>query len=392
MFFFIALLLQTHNAHAAVDRQTLKWLNKRPLIDSIVINGNNAFSRSRILEQLYSRKNSFLRGIRNERRRRIERETLNRDTLEIKYLYLVNGYLGIRVQEDFEVIEPDSTALVKVNIKEGRQFRYGEVTLSGDITEKERKRFGRYIRQLRFNKPVNPFTLQDIAFRMKEDLANQGHPYALVSVLPDTNLAGNLSPVAIRISRDSLVHFGEVQIEGTDKFPRKVVERELMFESGDTYKRDDILMTQRMLYATGNFSSVQIEPLATSPRQSPTMRVRVRERKPRFATFRTGAGQSEFRAIQWDIEGQAGQRNFFGYRKYDLTARYSFGFGASEKSRLLTHEYILRYTEPRPFNLRLPLSTSVTWQPPLADEVLDLKLETWRLTFETRRRNLGKWN
>jgi outer membrane protein assembly factor BamA len=122
------------------------------------------------------------------------------------------------------------------------------------------------------------------------------------------------------------------------------------------------------------------------------MHIRVRERKPRFATIRTGAGQSEFRAIQWDIEGQAGQRNFFGYRKYDLTARYSFGFGEAEKARLLTHEYVLRYTEPRPFNFRLPLSTSVTWQPPLADEVLDIELETWRLTFETRRRNLGKWN
>lgn len=385
-------LLLGQSSRAEIDRQTIKWLSRSPVIDSITVDGAVAFSRGRVLEQLYSKRTSFLRALRSERRSRIQRETLNRDTLEVKFLYLTNGYLGVHVTEDFQPLLPDSTALVRLSIREGRQFRYGPVTVKGELDRRDSIRFGHFARQLHRGKPVNPFEMQSLALRLREELANHGYPYATITVFPDTLADQLLSPVTITIARDSIVHFGGIEIDGVSNFPRHSVERELRMKTGELYRRDNILTSQRLLYATGNFSGVLIEPVASSPRYQPVMGVRVRERKPFLLSFKTGAGQSQFRALQWDFEGQFGQRNFFGYRRYDLTARSSLGFGPGEKARLLKHQYILRYTEPRPFNIRLPLSTALTWEPSLADEVLDIRVESWKLTVETRRRNLGRWS
>ena len=40
----------------AVDKAQMRWLRKKPLIDSIVINGNDAFSDSEIGSRMYSRR------------------------------------------------------------------------------------------------------------------------------------------------------------------------------------------------------------------------------------------------------------------------------------------------------------------------------------------------
>ena len=109
-------LLAGTAAEAVTDqRAKLRWISKKPVIDSIVVDGNSAFSDSRIIDQLYSRTRNFFRALRGDRRSQVQRESFGRDTLEVKFLYLTNGYLGVRVSVDYEIQQPDSSALVRDN-------------------------------------------------------------------------------------------------------------------------------------------------------------------------------------------------------------------------------------------------------------------------------------
>ena len=117
----------------AADHALLRWMRSKPIIDSIVIEGNEHFGTGQIRKRMYSRKRNVWGWLKGDRRTRLQRETLDRDTLEIKYFYLLNGYLAVQVNEGFEVSDRDSSALVRVRLREGDQFRYGPRVLAGNL-------------------------------------------------------------------------------------------------------------------------------------------------------------------------------------------------------------------------------------------------------------------
>ena len=75
----------------------------KELVDSIVIEGNEFLSEGHIKKRMYSRENTLWLTIKGDRRRKIQRETPERDSLEIKYLYLTKGFLNVRMVESFEI-------------------------------------------------------------------------------------------------------------------------------------------------------------------------------------------------------------------------------------------------------------------------------------------------
>ena len=160
---------------SAVDKSYLRWLRSKPSIDSIVIKGNEFLSESHIKKRMYSRENTLWRTIKGDRRRKVQRETPERDSLEIKYLYLTKGFLNISMSEFFEIL-PDSSALVKVEIHEGKQYFYGEKTISGNYPEKFYNDFVHIANDLKKRKPINIFYVKAVEFEMKSVLANHGEP------------------------------------------------------------------------------------------------------------------------------------------------------------------------------------------------------------------------
>lgn len=365
-----------------IDRATLRWMRDRPVIDSIVVEGNEFFSDSRIRSQMYSRTRTLLNWLKGERRSRIQRETYDRDTLEVKYLYLTHGFLGVQVRESFEVLGEDSTALIRMRVDEGRQFLYGEKSLSGTFEPRFNYRFERIYRRLKESRPVDLLALQQTVFDMKAALANNGYPYARVSYHVDTLTSPPVAPVTFSIEADSIVYFGEVTVAGTESYPERVARRELAFKQGDLYRRKAILDSQRRLFESGYFSYLQLSQVAdNSDRLRPDFLLKVRERRPRYVSVRTGAGQSDLRDLIWDFSFDVGKRNFVGSRRVSLLADYSFSVG--QESRLITHRYRLRYTEPWFLGIRMPLTLSGKYEPPIRSTIQDFTITQWGVSAST---------
>jgi outer membrane protein insertion porin family len=370
-----------------IDRTTLRWMRSKPPIESIVITGNNFFSASEVKKRMYSRERTLWSALKGDRRTRIQRETYGRDTLEIKYLYLSNGFLGVRVQERFQVREKDSAALIEVTIEEGRRYYYGDITVTGSFEPRFKRRFAGITSQLKKGEPINLFAVHQARFDMKTILANEGYPYATVSFDIDTANIASLTPITFHVESDSLVRFGQITIVGAERYPEYTIWRELKVKPGEIYRRSVIIDSQRRLFESGYFSTIRLDRAGElTDRFHPDFILRVRERKPRYVTIKTGAAQSKVRDLTWNFSAGYGKRNFLGSRRYDLLAHLSFSLG--RETRLLNHNYRLRFTEPWFLGVRMPLSLTARYDPGVKDPIQNYRIERWSLSLSTSK-NFG---
>ncbi|MBU8934214.1 MAG: BamA/TamA family outer membrane protein [candidate division Zixibacteria bacterium] len=369
----------------AMDRATLRWIRNKPAIKSIGIDGNDSFSDKEIRKRMYSRVRTFWGSLKGDRRTRVQRESFGRDTLEIKYFYLTRGFLGIQVKESFQVILPDSSARVMVTLNEGRCFKYGHQTIEGHFERRFENKFQKAIQRLKVGDPVNLFDLRQASFDIKTILANDGYPYAQVDFVLDTTLSDMTAQVRYTVESDSLVHFGEITIEGPDRYPTYTASRELKIKKGNVYRRYEIVESQRRVYESGYFSTLQLERANNlSDRLNPDFQLRVRERKPGYVTVKTGAGQSEYADLSWDFSVGVGKRNLFGSRRIDLL--FDLVYGVGQKSQVIEHNYRLRYTEPWLAGIRMPLSLTFTYEPEVQHPVQDFRVQQWSASLSTFKR------
>lgn len=374
-----ASLLLSASGAQAVDKAKLRWARSNPKIDSIHIEGNDNLSYGEIRKHLYSRPRGLWLAIKGDRRSRVQRETLGRDTLETKYLYLTSGFLGVRIDHSYEIMLPDSSAMVKIVIDEGPQYRYGSIDLTGNYNREYHVRIKNIVNRLTGGQPVNLFELKDTEVAIRGFLANRGYPYARVTYQVDTVGSPATSGVRFEVESDSLVRFGNVTVLGANHYPQSVAQRELKIRSGETYRRDDILESQRRLFESGYYTTFQLRQAEDSPnRLNPDFVLELRERKPTYLVARTGASKSDVRDLLWDVSFGVGSRNSFGLmgpRRIEALADYSFSGGSG--ARLFTHRYRLKLSQPWFVGIRMPFSVIYEWEPTIKDVEQDFDRRSW---------------
>lgn len=386
--FFNITLAVSVGAQVSKDQDQRRWLSKKPVIKDIRIEGNTVFSDSDIKDGLFSKKSNIIRAIKRDRRRRVQRETLMRDTSEIKFMYLSAGYLGVRIDESFEPLPDDSSALVRISIDEGRQFYYDEVIFNDDNTLRRKWDFIQITRRFKEGEPINPFKLKQALYDIKSFYANNGYPYAYTEYKIDTTLENNFADVTFEIQSDSLVHFGNINIIGANNFDTSLVWREITFRLGDIYRRKDIIESQKRLLNTGYYITLQLKNIVYDSsshfdRLKPDFALGLQEKKPHYVSIRTGAAQDSLKDLIWDISASWGKRNFLGSRQIEFTARSAFEIFT--EWRLMEHSYRFRITEPWFLGTRMPLTLTGQYEPGVHSPVLDYRIQTWSVSATTTR-------
>jgi outer membrane protein insertion porin family len=399
----VAFLLVAGSASAASSESKagLRWPRNRS-IGAIEIDGNQFFSDGHIRRHLYSRNRNVWLAIKGDRRSRVQPETLRRDTLEIKYLYLTSGFLDVRIAHAYEPRLPDSAAIVKISIKEGPQYVVGRTAVDGTYDRQYHRRLSEMVSQLEPGKPVNLFQLKDTETTMKAFLANRGYPYAKITYAIDSAGGPTACLVSYLVVADSLVHFGNVFVEvanpkpdSTSRYGDKVALRELKIKTGAVYRRDDILESQRRLFESGYYTTFQLSPSEyTGDSLNPDFRLRVTERKSAYTTMRLGAIRSEKKDLEWGVSALAGQRNAWDSRT--LEGSFDLKFSAGKDTRLTDNVLKAQFQEPWFLGTRTNLTLSAEYQPRIRDIERDFDKESWAITAvltkwrgRTIRANLG---
>lgn len=372
------------------DRLFQSWLADNPYISDIIIEGNQFFSDSKIRSKLFSRKNTFWQALKSGSRNKILRYTINRDTLEIKYLYYREGYLNVGIEESVSMRTSDSTAVINMIIDEGSRFIAGRVNLIANESLPFYGELRNIAGRFKTGDPIDPIKLNEIAFDLKTTFSNNGYPYALVESAIDSSTSPQNTAISITTTEGQMVHFGSVVFDSLRYYSTDLAKREIAFDEGELYSREKILESQKRLYSTSLFNSISLNFVQRAPSQqqgvdslNPDFRFSAVERKPHYVTVKTGASQDSLQDLTWDFSAAWGKRNMFTSRRFEFSSTSRFVIFTDW--RVVLHRYQMRFTEPRFLSLRLPLTLTARFEPGVRSQVQPYRVQTWLLALSTRK-------
>ncbi len=265
------------------------------------------------------------------------------------------GYLDVEIPQDkvlFNYPSPGKLVLV-VNIEEGRQYRIGEISFSGNNLFNSAL-LKRVVRQ----KPGFVFVPSKVDAdrqRLDDFYGKDGYLDTRIQLLRKPNVATGAIDLEYKINESERFSVESIVVEGNTKTKSTVILRELVLGPGDVFSTVLMKISQLRLDNTRFFESVDVTPQETNIPGRRNMRIAVREGRTGNLTF--GAGFSSLERAT--LFAEVSQSNF------DLFNRRSFFQGDGQKFRLrmqlgsLSSEVVLSFEEPWLFQKQLGLGFSV---------------------------------
>ncbi|MBU1318406.1 MAG: BamA/TamA family outer membrane protein [candidate division Zixibacteria bacterium] len=387
---FLFLLISGVSSVCAERDPQLKWLGKKPLISKVEVNGNEYFSDGKVKSLMRSQENGFWQSLRLSERHRLRKDSKRYDMAALQYLYLTNGFVDSKIEEEFVVAE-DSSAIVKITVVEGKRYLIRSSTTYSDLGS-----FGEAVahqlRQLRQGDPLNPRRIEQVAFDIKTVYANSGYPYADVRDSVSVDSEVDSADVTFFIERGPLTVFGDVHVDSLEFTKPSTFTRELVFKPGDVYSRQMIIDSRQRVYSTGlaSYVDLTVKNAPSSDTSSihdvrPDFLLKVRERKPRYAKIKTGAGEDDEQDLVWDLGLEFGNRNISGRGRQVRFGLVSSFLVFAGDWRILKERFEFEYSEPWLLKIRMPLHLTFGVEPGVRSETQRYRISRIDLGLTTAR-------
>jgi outer membrane protein insertion porin family len=286
-------------------------------LTDIIITGNKALTSDEIKKALKTQEHWFFSFL--GRSGTLRTDELREDLETIRNLYYNKGY--IQVQVDEPVIEPKTYTervswfssktrtitkkdelVVRINIKEGEQFRVGSLTFKGNasIATSELENEAKLKRGDVFSREA---LRQDVA-RIMDRYDGIAKPFA--SVVPLFNVDPDKKTVAINIEiqEGGEVRIGRINISGNSKTRDKVIRREMRLDEGDLYSKKALKRSYDRINNLNFFESVDIVP--ERRQQEPVMDLDVKVKEKMTGTLSVGGGYSSVDKLMAIVEVSQG--------------------------------------------------------------------------------------
>ena len=330
-------------------------------VHEVEFEGNEAFSRSRLKSVVRVNKATFMGVI--PTRATFNYLVMARDVTYLRAYYRNRGYLQCTVQERTEQTGDDGL-VVYFTIHEGPLTLLERIDFEGNESfgNDELRDALQHIRgvRLREGDPVNEAAIQAGAREVVRRYQGTGHYFAnVIPIVGERDTTSGTAPIIYRIREGPVVRVADVDVEGTRIAKRFIVTREVILDIGDLLTEEDRRESQRRLYATGIFRTVNVTVGEVSPDStSAVILVTVNERPRRYVGTGVGlarGGQEQKYNLNIRTSAQWGHRNVYGTgRALELSGTFDFrvitGWKPAES------ELGLRYLEPWFFNSRTPLT------------------------------------
>jgi outer membrane protein insertion porin family len=352
--FYDAVVVPVINELKGGDRNVVFYIEEgqKVKIADIIFTGNKALTTKEIKDALKTQEYWFFSFL--GRSGALRTEELREDLETIKNLYYNKGY--IQVQVDEPVIDPKqytfrecyfwgpektftrkNELVIRINIKEGEQFRIGSVTFKGnqiistEDLEKETKLkkgdiFSRDVLRQDVNKIIDRY----------DGLAR---PFANVVPLFDIDQNKKTVAITIDIQEGGEVRIGRIDIAGNSKTRDKVIRREMRLAEGDLYSKKALKRSYERLNNLNFFETVEIVP---QRRQlEPIMDLDVKVKEKLTGTLSVGGGYSSVDKLVGIAEITQGN---LGGRGQLLKLKLQWGAAGTRNL------YVLSFMEPYLFD------------------------------------------
>src|SRR5437879_645992 len=185
-----------------------------------------------------------------------------RDVVRLLLLYRQSGYMNALI--DTLVRRDGNDVFIRFRIMEGDPVRLERLEITGldGILDVDALRKNL---PLAVGAPFNRILFQASADTIVSRLKNRGYPYADVLRSFDVNAAELRAVATLEAVPGPRMRVGDVAIAGIEKVDTGTVRRMLSVRRNDLFRQDRLYQTQRDLYGTGLFRSVNVVLADTAP-------------------------------------------------------------------------------------------------------------------------------
>ncbi|MEE2673249.1 MAG: outer membrane protein assembly factor BamA [Myxococcota bacterium] len=293
--------------------------NEKLHLEEIIFEGNEAFSSSELTENfetstwipVWSTLTSWMTksGTYSE-------PIFIRDIQGIEKKYTNSGYLQAEVGEP--EVEPREDGLyLRVQIREGPQFRVGDLTVTGDATidlEALREKLKLEEGDI-FNRSYLTFDVE----QLERFYTDRGFYFAHVTPSAMPSQESLTVDVEFQVTKGPLYFIRHIEIAGNTRTVDPVIRREMRMVEGQLYSARALQISNTRVRRLGFFEDVGFEPKPTDDPAQLDLEVNVVERPT--GAFSFGAGFSS--QDKFVLSASLNNSNAFGlgYR-VNLTAEY----------------------------------------------------------------------
>jgi outer membrane protein insertion porin family len=267
-------------------------------IRNIELVGNDHFPDEKIEVTLTNRQKAWYR------KAQLKEDEFVKDLDRIVDFYKQRGFLDARVA-DYSMEFDQGWASITIEIEEGTRYYFGAVAFEGDslFTPDSLQRVVRFKEGTPYNTKLAEATLADIYGIYSE----QGYIYAQVVPVEDTR--GDTVDITYQVAEGAPALVRLVMIEGNEQTHDKVIRREVSSLPGYTFKRSEVIRSQRDIFNLGFFEDVSLDYRKADTTGAIDLIYRVKE-KGFFGTIGAGVTYSGPDGVTGYLELQ--QPNLFG--------------------------------------------------------------------------------
>lgn len=226
-------------------------------VERISFVGNEVFSDRRLRRVLTTKQAGLLRGL-------IRADTYIADRVEfdkqvLRDFYQSRGYVDIRITGlNAELTEERDAYFMVVNIQEGQQFHFGNVTTVSEISEADADEFQAALK-IKPGVVYSPSLVESSITRMERLATRKGLDFVRVEPRITRNDRDLTLDVEFRLVRGQRVFVERIDIEGNTTTLDRVIRRQFRAVEGDPFNPREIRQAAERIRALGFFEKADVQ-------------------------------------------------------------------------------------------------------------------------------------
>jgi outer membrane protein insertion porin family len=267
-------------------------------IRNIDIRGNDHFTDEQIETKLTNRQKRWYR------KAGLKEDEFVKDLDRIVDFYKQHGFIDAKVL-DYDMQFDQGWASITISVSEGTRYYFGDVAINGDsvLKQNDLRKLVRYRSGDPYNTKLAQATLQDLFGAYSEE----GYIYA--QVVPVENVRSDTVDITYEIAEGTPAIIRLVSIVGNEQTHDKVIRREISSLPGYTFRRSEVMRSQRDIFNLGFFDDVTLDYRRADTAGTIDLIYKVKE-KSFFGTVGAGVTYSATDGVTGYVELQ--QPNLFG--------------------------------------------------------------------------------
>jgi outer membrane protein insertion porin family len=302
-------------------------------IQKINFKGAESLSKSDLEQDLVNKEEDFLGWIPFLNDGEVHVDQLEYDSYRLRETYMKHGYLDAEVSKPLMKVDySDYTAEVDYKIKEGPQYRVGQVSISQNLSGLDAEALNSELK-LKQGRIFNISKMRKDMEMIKNAVGNLGYAYAKISPQMQKDAAKKIVNLQYVVHPGKQVKIHDVLISGNHTTKDRVIRRYIYLAPGDLFSATDLKDSKSALGRTGFFEAVDIQSKRVSEDQVDLL-VKVKEAST--GTISLGGGYGSYEGLM--VNASISDKNLFGT---GITG--SLGFDISK----ISQSYNLSFVNPK---------------------------------------------